>query len=367
MYTSDIHKEYMSYALELAKKGRGKVSPNPLVGCVIVKNGKIIGEGFHEKFGSNHAEVNAFNNCSESPIDADLYVNLEPCSFYGKTPPCVDAIISNSIKNVFIGNLDPNDEVNGKGIKKLQNARINVYKDILSDECFELNIGFYHWIKTGKPWVIAKVAQSKDGFLGISPNKTTSITGDDSKYEVHKLRSKVDAILVGRRTAEIDNPQLTVRKVLGPNPIRVIADTYRKLPLTLNLFNDNASKNIVLCSQDVFDNSKTSFCEYLSVKLDGPRGNVRGHKFMDPHNILEVLGKSGITTLIIEGGMKLLNSFIRYDLIDEMHIYTSNDIIKSSKLKNPLKINDDWNITKEKDFENDSLIVARRKELCLQE
>jgi len=356
---ADIHKEHMSYAIEIAEKGRGNVSPNPLVGCIIVKEGKIIGEGHHEHFGENHAEVNAFNNCIEDPIDADLYVTLEPCSYFGKTPPCVNAIISNSIKNVFIGIKDPNEKINGSGIELLEKAGINVVCGILENECKEQNIGFFNWIETGKPWVVAKVAQTKNGYMGIDSNKSVWLTGEDSKKEVHKLRSKVDGILIGRKTAQTDNPQLTVREVEGKNPTRIIADTYRKLNLNLKLFKDNESKNIVLCSKDVFEDSATTFCNYLPIKTSG--------EYLNPHDILKVLGEHGFTSIMIEGGKKILESFLNEDLINEIHLYTSNNTIDNSKLKNPLKIDETWKIVNEKIFDNDNLIIARKKELCLQE
>ena len=366
-YSLDIHNEYMSYVLKLANKGRGSVSPNPLVGCIIVKNDKIIGEGFHEKFGENHAELNALNNCSENPIGADLYVNLEPCSYFGKTPPCVDQIISNSIKNVYIGNLDPNKKVNGNGIEKLKNAGINVYINILEQECSELNIGFYHWINNSKPWVIAKVAQSKDGYIGKVSTKRTMITGQDSRKEVHKLRARTDAILIGRKTAKTDNPQLTVRDVIGSNPIRVILDSYRQLPLDLNVFKDNKSKTIVLCSEENFIKSKTTFCDYLPVKNSQNESYSIPSTYLCPLNILEVLGENGITSLIIEGGRKVLESFMKMNLINEIHIYTSNNLIVNSTLENPLIIDDNWINISKMNFSNDNLKIFRKKELCSQE
>ena len=359
MYNLDNQEQFMLNVIDLAKRGRGSVSPNPLVGCLIVKNGITIGEGWHKNYGESHAEINALNNCSEDPSGSDLYVNLEPCSFFGKTPPCVEAIIANSIKNVYIGIKDPNVKVDGSGIDMLKKAGINVFDGILKRECYELNIGFLNWIKNGKPWVIAKVAQSKDGYMGI-PNQSVWITGKDSQKEVHKLRSRVDGILIGRKTAEIDNPKLTVRDVVGNNPVRIIADTFRKLSLNLNLFKDSESRNIVLCSDKTFTNSKTSFCEYFPVK--------QRYKYLDENNILEVLGNAGLTSIMIEGGAKILTSFINCNLIDEIHIYTSNNAMKRGKLLNPLSANDDmWNIVDTKEFDNDSLLIARKKELCLQE
>ena len=356
---NDIHESFMSYAIDLAKKGRGSVSPNPLVGCVIVKNGKIIGEGYHKKFGEEHAEVDAFNNCSEPPEDADLYVNLEPCSIFSKTPPCVDRIIENGIKNVYIGTKDLNPSINGSGIDKLEKARINVFQNILEKECYELNKGFFKWVEKGKPWVIVKIAQSNNGFMGIDSNSSTWITGDDVKIDTHKLRSKVNGILVGRKTAEVDNPKLTVRKVDGNNPIRIVADTYRKLPLNLKLFNDQLAENIVLCSMDKFKKSVTSNCTYLPVK------DKNG--FLDEESILNTLGNYGINLLLIEGGKELITSFLSKNLVDEVYLYTSNNNLDNASLNSPFILDSDWEVLKEESFENDSLLIVRRKELCLQE
>ena len=356
----NIEESYMLQAIELAKKGRGKVSPNPLVGCVVVKNKKIIGEGYHEEYGGAHAEVNAINNCTESPHDADLYVTLEPCSIFSKTPPCVDYIVSNSIKSVFIGSVDVNPEVNGNGIEKLKIEGVNVYEGILEKECCELNKGFFHWIVHGKPWVIVKIAQSKNGFIGVDNNTQTWITGKDTNLYTHKLRSKVDAIMIGRKTAEIDNPKLTVRNMVGVNPTRIIVDSNRKLPLNLDLFNDGEANNIVLCSSKNFEDNQIPGCKFLTINesLNG----------LDEVEILKSLAKEGITTLLIEGGQLLVKSFIEKDLINEIYLYTSNNILDDAKLLNPINIdNESWVVTKEKSFKNDDLIVFRQKELCFQE
>ena len=355
----DNHERYMKYALDLAKKGRGKVSPNPLVGCVIVKDGRIIGEGFHEKFGHSHAEVNALKNCIESPIGSSLYVNLEPCSIDAKTPPCTRTIIENSISKVYIGVADLNPHINGQGIEELKKAGIEVNVGILYEESFKLNKCFFKWIKEKKPWVIAKVAQTKDGFMGLNSNKSVWITGEKSKIEVHKLRTKVDSIMVGKNTALVDNPNLTVREVVGVNPKRVIIDTNRSLPLTLKIFNDKLAKTYILCSNRKFKDNKTSFSKFLAVKeIDG---------MLCPDDILSVLGEAGITSVLIEGGNKLLNSFYKNNLIDEMYIFTSNKIIEGAELSNPLLLNENWNINKSIDLDDDSLIIALKKDLCLQE
>ena len=355
---NDVHESFMSYAIELAKKGRGGVSPNPLVGCVIVKNGEIIGEGFHKEFGKEHAEVDAFNNCSQTPEDADLYVNLEPCSILSKTSPCVDRIIENGIKNVYVGTKDFNPSINGSGIDKLEKARINVFQNILEKECYELNKGFFKWIDNGKPWVIVKIAQSNNGYMGIDSKTSTWITGEDVKVNSHKLRSKVDGILIGRTTAEVDNPQLTVRKVNGNNPIRVIVDTYRQLPLNLNLFTDNLSENIILCSKDKFKQSKTVNSTYLPIKEEDG--------LLSPCDILNQLGEYGMNTLLIEGGQKIISSFLNENLVDEVYLYTSKNNLENAYLETPFELNQDWEVIKEENFEKDALLIARKKELCLQ-
>ena len=356
---NDIHKNFMSYAIKLAKKGRGKVSPNPLVGCVIVKNGKIIGEGYHKEFGKEHAEVVAFNNCIQTPEDADLYVNLEPCSIFAKTPPCIDRIIENGIKNVFIGTKDFNPLINGGGIEKLKESKINVFNNILDKECYELNRGFFKRMISSKPWVIVKIAQSNNGYMGIDSNSSIWITGEDVKKDSHKLRSKVDGILIGKTTAEVDNPQLTVRKVNGINPIRIVVDTYRQLPLNLNLFTDNLSDNIVLCSEDKFKHSKTGNSTYLPIKEE--------KELLSPEDILNKLGDYGLNVILIEGGKKIISSFLNKNLVDEVYLYTSKSNLENASLHSPFELNEDWEVIKEENFEKDELLVARKKELCLQE
>ena len=355
----DNHDKYMSMAIQLAKKGKGLVSPNPLVGCVIVKDGRIIGEGYHKCFGEDHAEVMALKNCTESPKGSSLYVNLEPCSIYGKTPPCTKNIIENSIAEVFIGIKDPNSKINGQGIQTLEKAGIKVTSDILYDKCFNLNKPFFKWIETKIPYVIAKVAQTNDGYMGNDDKTSIWITGEKSKKHTHNLRSRVDAILIGRNTAQIDNPRLTVRKVLGHNPKRIILDTNRQLSLTLNIFNDNNADTYILCSKDRFENNETSFCTFIGVE---EKNNI-----LDPYDILKKLGEIGITSVLIEGGRKVHESFFKANLIDEIYLYTSNKNIEGASLKNPLILDDDWILNNQIELDNDVLTINTKKELCLQE
>ncbi len=359
-FSYNIHESFMARALELSKQGVGFVSPNPLVGCVVVKNGEIIGEGFHEKYGDFHAEVMAYKNSIKDPTDSTMYITLEPCCFKGKTPPCTKFIIENGIREVYISMEDPNPKVSGMGIRELEQRGIRVHLGLLREESKWLNRGYVKLITTNRPWVIAKVAQSENKFLGLDSNSRIDITGDEAKFHSHELRKNVDAIMVGRQTALIDNPQLTVRHIKGKNPARVILDTHRKLPLTLNIFNDNETHTIILCSKRNFEKSSTSFAKYIPIEEDESGKLSLG-------NILDVLGKEGIAKVLIEGGAELLNSFKKEDLIDEMHIYTSMSKLDNATLRNPLVIDDDWNIEEKLKLGDDNLVIATRKTECLQE
>ena len=354
----NIHEQYMDRAIYLAQKGRGKVSPNPMVGCIIVKNGKIIGEGFHKHFGGNHAEVEAFKNCIEDPTDASIYITLEPCVHFGKTPPCSNVILENGVRDVYIATIDPNPLMSGKGIDFLEQSGINVQINILNKEADYLNRGYSKWIKTNEPLVIGKIAQDKKGFIGKKGSQIW-ITGTSSKENVHKLRSEVDAVMIGKNTALIDNPELTVRNVIGNNPKRIVIDTNRTLPYNLNLLKDNKAETIIICSNQKFQDNETSHCKYITVdELNGK---------LDPRHILMRLGELGITSLILEGGSELINSFLNLDLIDEFHLYTSMDINSDLDIKNPFVINENWKIKNERKLDNDQLLVLEKKEKCLQE
>ena len=354
----NIHEQYMDRAIYLAQKGRGKVSPNPMVGCIIVKNGKIIGEGFHKHFGGNHAEVEAFKNCIEDPTDASIYITLEPCVHFGKTPPCSNVILENGVRDVYIATIDPNPLMSGKGIDFLKESGLNVQNNILNKEADYLNRGYSKWIKTNEPLVIGKIAQDKKGFIGKKGSQIW-ITGTSSKENVHKLRSEVDAVMIGKNTALIDNPELTVRNVIGNNPKRIVIDTNRTLPYNLNLLKDNKAETIIICSNQKFQDNETSHCKYITVDELNEK--------LDPRHILMRLGELGITSLILEGGSELINSFLSLDLIDEFHLYTSMDINSDLDIKNPFVINENWKIKNERKLDNDQLLVLEKKEKCLQE
>ena len=357
--TTNMHELFMSRAIELAKQGRGHVSPNPMVGCVLVLDGDIIGEGYHEEFGGPHAEVMAMSNARKDPVDAIAYVNLEPCCTTGKTPPCTAALVENGISEVYVGMLDPNPEINGKGIEALEKAGITVHVGILEKEANRLNQFFNKWITQKMPWVIAKVAQSANGYMGLDSETSTWLTGDVSRTHAHILRSEVDAVLIGRQTALIDDPSLTVREVRGENPTRVVMDTNRTLPLSLNIFNDKKAETYVLCSDERFSKTKTHFCQYLPVREE--------NNILSPVHVLESLAKEGITSILIEGGQKILESFLSADVIDQIFIYTAPDILNDAHLKNPIQLSDEWIISEEEKLGDDTLIIAEKGVECLQE
>ena len=359
VFTIDVHEAFMSRAMELAKQGRGQVSPNPMVGCILVKDGEIIGEGYHEKFGGDHAEISALKNARMNPLDSTLYVTLEPCCITEKTPPCTESLIHNSISEVYISMLDPNPEINGKGVEALENAGITVHVGIMGEEAEKLNRPFIKWITKGIPWVIAKVAQTIDGYMGLDSQTSIWLTNEESRGHSHMLRSKVDAVIIGRKTAVVDNPSLTVREVLGNNPKRIILDTNRKLPLNLNIFQDQKAKTIVLCSENRFSRTRTNSCQYIPVK------EINGKLSIE--HILISLAKEGITSILVEGGQEVLQSFSSADLIDQVYIYTTEHNLDNASMKNPIKLSDEWIVMDEIYLGKDQLIMAEKGVACLQE
>ena len=227
----ETKEKYMRRALELAAMGEGRTSPNPMVGCVVVKDGRIISEGYHEKYGEYHAERNALLRCKEDPAGADLYVTLEPCCHQGKTPPCTDIIIEKKIGRVFVGSLDSNPLVAGRGVAILRDSGIKVETGILEEECLKLNEVFYHYISTGTPFVAAKYAMSADGRIACASGDSKWITGEAARRQVHMLRKRYSGILVGIGTVLADDPMLNCREEEGVDPVRIICDSNLRIPM----------------------------------------------------------------------------------------------------------------------------------------
>lgn len=317
--------QYMKRCLQLARMAKRTARPNPMVGAVVVCEGKIIGEGYHRKCGEPHAEVNAIHSVKEKHLlkKSTIYVSLEPCSHYGKTPPCSELIIQSGIPRVVVGSLDPFPQVSGRGVRMLREAGIEVKVGVLEKECMELNTFFMHFQQEKQPYVILKWAQSKDGYIDKIREKFENaalISNPLTQTNVHKLRSEVQAILVGTETALKDNPSLSVRYWSGNNPIRVVLDRNGRLPINLNLF-DNTVKTIIFTeSKDKLD---ARFASKDQIEVIQIHFNEKLLK-----EILIELGRMSIQSLLVEGGAQLLQLFIDQELWHRAQIETGDIIIK---------------------------------------
>ena len=328
-----IHEKYIKRCIEIAKNGLGTTAPNPMVGCVIVHNNKIIAEGFTSIYGGSHAEVNAIKAIKDSSLlsNATLYVTLEPCSHFGKTPPCSDLIIKHNIKHVVIGCLDSNPLVAGRGIAKLKAAGCEVITGVLEKDCREHHKRFFTFHEKNRPFIILKWAQTLDGYIDIDRSlenfgEPTWITGDLALRLVHKIRSEEGAILVGNRTAQKDNPCLTVRHWSGDNPLRAVIDKKLQLLPALNLF-DGSEKTLVFNSKKETEKDNIS---WIKINFD---------KNVIPQ-ILAEFHRRKILSVIVEGGKFLLESFIDSGLWDEAHIFIGNKFfyggIRAPRIKNKI-------------------------------
>ncbi len=325
---------FIKTALSLARKGQGNVEPNPMVGAVIVKNGKIIGKGYHKKFGQAHAEIEALENCKASPAGATMYVTLEPCCHFGKTPPCTDAIIKAGIRKVAAAVQDPTKKVAGKGFKILRKAGIEVESGICLAEAIKLNAPFFKFAKTKKPWVIIKWAQSKDGFLSRTDGKRW-ITNSACRKDVQKLRKRTQAILVGVNTVIEDDPMLTVRLDTDRHPLRVVLDSNLRIPLNSKLI--KTANKYPVC---IFTKKNKK------IKVPGVETINAGKKNFIK-KVLTILGRKGIQQLLVEGGEKIITSFIRQNLADEIVIYTSSETLgKKGKVRASKAMNKLYNTLK---------------------
>lgn len=327
---------FMMKALDLAEKGRGNVSPNPMVGALIVKADKIIGEGYHEKCGCAHAEVNAFNNTTEDVEGATMYVTLEPCSHYGKTPPCADKIIEKKIAKVVIGVLDPNPLVAGRGVEKLKKAGIEVEVGVLEEECKIKNEIFMKYIKEKKPFVIMKAAMSLDGKIATKKGESKWITGDKAREQVHKLRNEVTGIMVGVNTVIMDDPELTCRIEDGKNPIRIIVDSSLRIPKQSKIVNtSNKIRTIVATTDKAKEEDKTELInkgvEIIEVKSKDGK--------VDLKELAIKLGSLGIDSILLEGGGDLNYSALEAGIVDKVQMYIAPKIVGGSLAKGPVSGN----------------------------
>ena len=326
-----MNETYMQRCIELAQNGLGNVSPNPMVGAVIVHNGKIIGEGYHQEFGKAHAEVNAINSIKDRNLlkESVLYVNLEPCSHHGKTPPCVDLILQHQIPYVVVGCKDSSSKVNGTGVSKLEQAGVNVELGILEDQCKALNKRFFTFNEKQRPYIILKWAQTTDGYIGKRYERV-QITSPESQKLVHKWRSEEQAIMVGTNTALIDDPLLNVRLWKGKSPIRIALDRELKIPSHYHLL-DNTERTIIFNNEQTIKVNNTEF-----IKINFSANILK--------QVLSTLYSMQIQSVIVEGGSVLLTNLIAEGLWDEARVLTA-PLVLSDGVKAPaiggLTVNED--------------------------
>ena len=317
--------KYMALALELAKKGAGWCAPNPKVGAVIVKENRIIGRGWHEKYGSLHAERNALQNCTEDPAGSTIYVTLEPCCHHGHQPPCVEAIIEAGISRVVIGSSDPNPLVAGKGVEILRNHGISVTEGVLKEECDRLNDVFFHYITTNRPFVALKWAMTLDGKIAASTGDSKWVTGEAARNHVHTLRNRYRAILVGVNTVLADDPLLTCRMEGGRNPLRIVCDSHLRTPLDCQLVRTarEVPTLIATCQEKGWEPYLAAGCHLLACPGEDGRVN--------PDALLTALGAQGIDSVLVEGGGQIHWAFLKAGLVNKTYTYIAPKLLGGTK------------------------------------
>ncbi|MFF2588173.1 bifunctional diaminohydroxyphosphoribosylaminopyrimidine deaminase/5-amino-6-(5-phosphoribosylamino)uracil reductase RibD [Peribacillus butanolivorans] len=316
---------YMKLALDLAASAKGKTNPNPVVGAVIVKDGVIAGTGIHRKAGEPHAEVHAFKMAGDYAENATLYVTLEPCSHYGKTPPCANLVKESGVRRVVVATQDPNPEVAGRGISILRDAGIEVEVGVLEKEAQRLNERFIHNMITNRPFVISKYAMTLDGKLATHTGHSKWITGEESRHSVHLLRDEVDAILIGIGTVLADNPSLTTRlpEGGGKNPIRIILDSELRVPLDANIVQVSDAKTVIVTQENASVDKIAALSEKGIEFIIVPKTDAG----LDLRILMEELYKKGITDVLLEGGSEVNASFLRAGLIDKYLIYVAPKLL----------------------------------------
>lgn len=324
--------QYMRMALEYAKKGMGFVNPNPMVGAVLVKDGRIIGQGYHEKYGSPHAERNAIDSCLTSPEGAVLYVTLEPCCHFGNTPPCIEIIMQSGIKRVVVGTRDPNPLVAGKGMEVLRQNGVEVIAGILEKECRELNEVFFYYIQSNRPFVIMKYAMTMDGKSASCSGKSKWITSEPARERVHQDRHRYSAIMAGVGTVLADNPLLTCRIEKGKNPIRIICDTHLRTPLDSNIV-ESAKEVPTIIATSCKDEKRyrlyrDSACDILVLSKEN------GH--VDLNELMSELGKRKIDSVYLEGGGTLNWSALQSGIVNKVHAYIAPKLLGGAEAISPV-------------------------------
>lgn len=321
--TSIADATYMKRALRLARKGSGKTSPNPAVGCVIVRDGVIVGEGWHKKAGTPHAEIHALEMAGPAAQGADVYVTLEPCCHTGKTPPCSDALIKAGVRLVVAGMCDPNPRVSGGGLAALTRAGIQVKCGVLENECRELNRAFIKQITSGLPYVTFKCAMTLDGKIATHTGDSRWISCDASRTEVHRMRARMDAVMVGVDTVIADNPELTVRHVRGRNPLRIVVDSNLRTPENAKLLSSQLASNTIIATRSSDRNRQRPFLQKGATILVCEGENDR----VSLPDLMKKLGERGVQSILLEGGSRLAGGMLQNGLIDELVIFIAPKII----------------------------------------
>jgi len=369
---SNIDDKHMKRALELAKLGEGKTSPNPMVGAVVVKNGEIVGEGYHQECGGPHAEVFALEEAGKKAVGADIYVTLEPCSHYGKTPPCAQKLIDTGIKKAVVAMVDPNPEVSGRGIEMLREAGIKVELGLLKNEAQKLNEIFLKYIQSDYPFVFLKKAQTLDGYIASKTGDSKWITNSAARLEGHKLRHRIDAIMVGIGTVLADDPSLTARLDTreGIDPLRIILDPDLEIPINARIINQKSTaKTLIITAQNDEPDILAKKERLLKLKQVDIISFAAENKYFDLREILKTLKKRKISSLLVEGGAKLSHTFLKENLVDKFYyfiapkIYGGSDGIASFCGKGPKLMSDtvELKILEQKLLEDNILLIAERK------
>ena len=333
MITSDADEKYMALALELAEKGRGNVEPNPMVGAVLVKDGGIVGRGYHQVFGGAHAEINAIKEGGTNCRGAALYISMEPCAHYGKTAPCVDAIIKAGIKKVVTAVFDPNPITSGKGIQKLKGAGIEVVMGVMETQARRLNAPFFKLMQQGLPYITVKWAMSVDGKIATRTGESKWITSEESRKYVHKIRGQMDGILVGINTVVRDNPLLTCRIEGGQNPKRIVVDSNAVLPINSRLLSTINEGEIIVAVSKNAQRNRIEKLEQMGCKIVQTEDiNDR----VDLHELFRRLGEMELTNILVEGGSRVITSVIEDRLADRVMVFVAPIIIGGAGAKSPV-------------------------------
>lgn len=325
--------KYMRLAMQLAGNAIGRTSPNPLVGAVIVKDNRVVGCGWHRKAGTPHAEVHALNQAGELAQGADVYVTLEPCAHYGKTPPCAKALVEAKVKNVYGGLLDVNPKVAGKGFKILEDVGIHVEYGFLQDELRKQNEVFFKWIEHKKPFVVLKAAMTLDGKIATATGQSKWITNETSRAYGYKLRDIYDGIMVGINTVIEDNPMLTARVDGGKNPIRIVVDSSLKIDINANVVQDKSAKTIVATTDKA---DKDKILKLQAQDVDVIVVDKDENDKVDIEKLLDILGQQNICSILVEGGATLSGSFVAKKLVDKVYFFIAPKIVGGKEAKTPV-------------------------------